>query len=61
MNNAKAMQLMAKRQGYNTSHVLHLLLSVISVGIWIPVWIIVAISNANERGKIDRQMEKLEN
>lgn len=29
-----------------TNHVLHLLLSIITVGLWIPVWIIVSISNA---------------
>lgn len=32
----------------STSHVLHLLLSVITVGLWIPVWILVALSNSNQ-------------
>ena len=29
----------------STSHVLHLLLSVISIGFWIPVWFIVTYNN----------------
>lgn len=28
-----------------TSHVLHLLLSVITVGVWLPIWALVAIDN----------------
>lgn len=32
----------------STSHVLHLLLSVITVGLWIPVWILVAMSNGSQ-------------
>ncbi len=41
-----------------TSHVLHLLLSVITGGIWILIWILVAISNSSENTKIDRQISK---
>jgi len=29
-----------------TNHIFHLLMSLITLGLWIPVWIIVAISNA---------------
>ncbi len=29
----------------NTSHILHLLLSVISAGIWVPVWLIIFLNN----------------
>lgn len=53
-------QLLAKREDHKTSHVLHLLLSVITVGLWIPVWLLVAISHANERAKIDKKLEKME-
>lgn len=52
--------LMAKRQNYQVSHVLHLLLSVITVGLWIPVWLLVSVSHANERAKIDRKLKKLD-
>jgi hypothetical protein len=41
-----------------TSHVLHLLLSVITAGFWLIVWILVAISNASENSSIDRKIKK---
>lgn len=44
----------------NTSHVLHLILSIISMGIWVPVWILVTISNATERSSIIRELNKAE-
>ena len=59
MIDAKTMALVSRRDDYKTSHVLHLLLSVFTLGIWVPVWIIVALSNAIERGKIDRELGKI--
>ena len=41
-----------------TSHLLHLILSIITIGFWIIVWIIVALSNSLENGNIDRQITK---
>ena len=32
----------------STSHVLHLLLSVITVGFWLPVWLLMALNNRNQ-------------
>ena len=29
-----------------TNHILHLLLSIVTAGLWLPIWIIVAIVNA---------------
>lgn len=29
-----------------TSHVFHLLMSIITLGLWIPVWILIAITNS---------------
>lgn len=49
---------MDKLARLRTSHVLHLLLSVITVGFWIPVWVIVAMSNAIERSKIERKLNE---
>lgn len=51
---------MQKLQGYRTSHILHLLLSVLTMGVWVPVWALVALSNALERGKIERKIRKME-
>lgn len=43
----------------NTNHILHLLLSVVTVGWWVPVWILVSLSNSIERGKTERRIEKM--
>ena len=53
------LQLLAKRQKYETSHILHLLVSVLTFGAWVPVWLIVALSNANERQKVDRKLKQI--
>jgi hypothetical protein len=50
-----AVMLSAKK---NTSHLLHIILSVITVGFWVVVWIVVALSNSNENAKIDRKIKK---
>ena len=36
-------------KGSNTNHILHLLLAVFTVGLWIPVWIIVALTSGEQR------------
>lgn len=56
--NIKAMQLMSKKK--KTNHVLHLLLSLITAGLWLPVWILVAVSNSLENIRIDRKIKKME-
>ena len=35
-----------------TNHILHLLLSVITAGFWVPVWIMVACANCSGRNDI---------
>jgi len=35
--------------GHRPNHVLHLLLSVFTLGLWIPVWILLAITNRVQR------------
>ena len=50
------MLLTAKRAHYQTNHILHLLLSVISLGCWLPVWALVSLSNYLEREKIDKEL-----
>ena len=57
MNQVKAMQLLSKKK--STSHVLHIILSLITVGFWVPVWIIVTLSNSIENRRIDREVGKL--
>lgn len=55
---ANQAQLLARREDYKTSHILHLLLSVITCGFWIPVWFLVAITNSAGRARIDRQLAR---
>ncbi len=57
MNQIKAMQLLSKKK--STSHVLHLILSLVTVGFWVPVWFIVTLSNSIENRRIDREVGKL--
>ena len=51
---------LAKLQKYRTSHLLHLVLSIITAGFWVPVWLLVTISNANERQKAERRIASIE-
>lgn len=53
------LQLLMRMEKYKTNHILHLLLSVLTAGFWIPVWVIVAISNANERAKVNKKLKRL--
>ena len=53
-------QLLAKRADYQPAHVLHLLLSLITLGLWVPVWILVAVSHRIERAKIDRKLSQVD-
>ena len=52
-------QLIAKRADHKTSHILHLFLSVITAGFWVPVWILVAVSHSLERKKIDKKLGQI--
>lgn len=53
--------LIAKRADHRTAHLLHLVLSVITAGLWVPVWILVTLSHSIERRKIDRKLRKVGN
>lgn len=48
--------MLSKRK--KTSHLLHLILSLITFGLWIFIWLLVGISNANENAKIDAKIKK---
>ena len=57
MNQYKALNLISKRK--KTSHILHLLLSILTGGLWIFIWILCALSNSIENKRIDRLINKL--
>lgn len=64
MNNVSVIyqiqRLEIQKDHYRTNHILHLLLAVLSLGLWIPAWILVSVSNANERSKAQRKINKIE-
>ena len=41
-----------------TNHLLHLILSILTAGIWLILWILVAASNGSENAKIDKAIAK---
>ena len=43
-------------QKRRTSHLAHIILSVITAGIWLPVYILVVVSNRLENNRIDRKL-----
>jgi len=44
----------------NTSNLLHLVLSLLTMGIWIPIWILIAVSNALKRSSLIKKIERIE-
>lgn len=46
-------QLKAK---YETSHILHLVLTLLTMGWWVIVWVAMTMLNANKRDLIDRRI-----
>lgn len=65
MNNTEQLILAHRLARYETNHLLHLVLTLLSMLIgfgvpwYLPVWMLIALSNAVERGKIERKMRKL--
>lgn len=48
-----------KLNRYNTAHGWHFLASILTGGIWLIMWILFTVSNAIERAKITRKIEKV--
>ena len=42
----------------NTNHILHLLLSLITMGFWIIAWLLVANSNTRRRAKLEKLIDE---
>jgi len=59
MNKAQLIIETDKLARVKTSHILHLLLSLLTVGWWIPVWILLGLNNVAERARIERRIKKL--
>ena len=49
-----------RRQHYKTNHILHFLLTIFTLGLWVMVWLLMALSNSHQRGKVERQIMQIE-
>lgn len=58
MNSIKAMQLISKKQ--RTNHLLHFIVTVVTVGAWFPVWILIYVLDVLTNMNINRKIRKLE-
>lgn len=56
MNSADKLVLLAGKP--KTSHLLHLVMSVVTAGFWVPIWVIVALINQQRCANIDRKIKK---
>lgn len=56
MNNTALLLEMRKKK---TSHVLHLILSILTAGLWVFIWILCAVSNSIENARLDRKIDKV--
>ena len=57
--NPQMMILSLQQQKKQTSHILHLLLSVITGGFWLIIWLLCGIANSSHNSKIDKQIEQV--
>lgn len=44
-----------------TSHILHLILSVLTGGVWLVVWLLIGISNNNHNSRLQGEMNHIMN
>ena len=58
--NAEKILLINDMARHNTSHLAHFILTVLTGGVWVIVWIIVALSNAKTRDEIMEEILGLE-
>ena len=58
--NPDFMILQLQQRKKKTSHVLHLLLSVITGGVWLIIWALCGIANASQNSKIDKEIEQVQ-
>ena len=57
--NAHLFVLQSKLDKHETSHGWHFVASILTGGLWVIMWILFAISNAIERGRIERKINNL--
>lgn len=52
-------KIQAKMSNYNTSHVLHFILTIFCLGLWIIPWFLISQSNAGNRRNLEKLMDKV--
>jgi uncharacterized membrane protein YpjA len=52
-------KLSIKLNRYKTSHLLHFFITVVSFGGWIIVWILISMSNAGSRARIEKLINNI--
>jgi hypothetical protein len=45
---------------HETSHILHLILTIVTFGLWLIVWILISITNRTKRDNIDERFTKMQ-
>ena len=58
--NPDFMILQLQQRKKKTSHVLHLLLSVLTGGVWLIIWALCSIANASQNSKINKEIEQVQ-
>ena len=61
MNSAQLIIETDKLSRLKTSHILHLLMSLVTFGVWVPIWILVSVNTAIERKRAERRLKRLLN
>lgn len=56
MNSTDKLVLLAQKP--KTSHLLHFFMSIITMGTWMPIWVIVALINQQRCANIDRKIKR---
>ena len=58
--NPDFMILQLQQRKKKKGHVLHLLLSVLTGGLWLIIWALCSIANASQNSKIDKEIEQVQ-
>jgi len=57
--NANIIKLERKYNSYRTNHILHLILSLLTLGIWVVIWGLVTLHNHGMRSRIASELDRL--
>ena len=55
----KARELEHKLDNADTNHILHLILSIVTGGLWLPLWLATGLSNVMYRTRLNNELDKV--